>query len=48
MAADETSLQPDSRSRLMLVAPHPDDETLAAGVLLHRAARAGASFVSFI
>ncbi len=36
-------LQPDSSSRLLLFAPHPDDETLAAGVLLQRAARAGAA-----
>src|SRR5437588_12893351 len=32
-----------SKSRLMLVAPHPDDEALACSVLLQRAVRAGAA-----
>ena len=32
-----------SDSRLMLIAPHPDDESLACGVVLQRAARAGAA-----
>jgi LmbE family N-acetylglucosaminyl deacetylase len=31
-----------SRSRVMLFAPHPDDESLAAGVFLQRAVAAGA------
>ena len=31
-----------SRSRLLLFAPHPDDESLACSVLLQRAVRAGA------
>lgn len=31
------------RSRVMLFAPHPDDESLATGVYLQRAIRAGAS-----
>ena len=31
-----------SKSRLLLVAPHPDDETLACGVILQRAVAAGA------
>lgn len=30
-------------SRLLLVAPHPDDESLACGVMLQRAVRAGAA-----
>ncbi len=36
--------QPDfnPRSRVMMFAPHPDDESLAAGVLLQRAVAAGA------
>src|SRR5947207_1789344 len=29
--------------RVMLIAPHPDDEILAAGTLLHRAVVAGAA-----
>lgn len=32
-----------SRSRVMMFAPHPDDESLAAGVFLQRAIAAGAS-----
>jgi len=32
-----------SESRLMVVAPHPDDETLACSVVLQRAVRAGAA-----
>jgi LmbE family N-acetylglucosaminyl deacetylase len=32
----------DSDSRLMLIAPHPDDEALACSVILQRAVRAGA------
>ncbi len=32
-----------SRSRLLLFAPHPDDESLACGILLQRAVRAGAA-----
>ena len=32
----------DSRARVMMFAPHPDDESLAAGVLLQRAIAAGA------
>jgi LmbE family N-acetylglucosaminyl deacetylase len=31
-----------SRSRLLLFAPHPDDESLACGILLQRSVRAGA------
>ncbi|HWN25240.1 MAG TPA: PIG-L family deacetylase, partial [Candidatus Sulfotelmatobacter sp.] len=31
-----------SRSRLLLFAPHPDDESLACSILLQRAVRAGA------
>ncbi len=41
--ASKTTLQLDDSSRLMLFAPHPDDETLAAGVLLQTAARARAN-----
>jgi LmbE family N-acetylglucosaminyl deacetylase len=33
----------DSESRLMLVAPHPDDEALACSIILQRAVRAGAA-----
>ncbi len=33
----------DARSRVMLFAPHPDDESLAAGVFLQRAVAAGAA-----
>src|SRR4249919_1574457 len=33
----------DIRSRLMLIAPHPDDEALACGVILQQAVRAGAA-----
>src|SRR3984893_3165663 len=32
-----------SASRLMLVAPHPDDEALACSIILQRAVRAGAA-----
>src|SRR2546430_3755034 len=32
-----------SKSRLMLIAPHPDDEALACSVILQRAVRAGAA-----
>src|ERR1700730_7004008 len=32
-----------STSRLMLVAPHPDDEALACSIILQRAVRAGAA-----
>ena len=32
-----------SRSRVMLFAPHPDDESLAAGIFLQRAVAAGAA-----
>ena len=33
----------DSRSRLLLIAPHPDDEALACSVILQKALRAGAA-----
>lgn len=33
----------NSRSRVMVIAPHPDDESLAAGILLQTAAARGAS-----
>ena len=33
----------NSRSRLMMFAPHPDDESLAAGVFLQRAVASGAA-----
>jgi len=33
----------DSATRLMMIAPHPDDESLAAGLLLQRAVAAGAA-----
>ena len=33
----------DTRSRLMLIAPHPDDEALACSVILQRAVRARAA-----
>src|SRR5438445_10554648 len=33
----------DSSSRLMLFAPHPDDESLACGIVIQRAVRAGAA-----
>jgi LmbE family N-acetylglucosaminyl deacetylase len=33
----------DQNSRLMLIAPHPDDETIPAGILLQQAIEAGAS-----
>jgi LmbE family N-acetylglucosaminyl deacetylase len=33
----------DSESRLMLIAPHPDDEALACSIILQRAVRAGAA-----
>src|SRR5438477_12722723 len=33
----------DIRSRLMLIAPHPDDEALACSVILQKAVRAGAA-----
>src|SRR5947199_104257 len=33
----------DTRSRLMLIAPHPDDEALACSVILQQAVRAGAA-----
>jgi LmbE family N-acetylglucosaminyl deacetylase len=33
----------NSRSRVMMFAPHPDDESLAAGVFLQRAVAAGAA-----
>ena len=33
----------DSRSRLMLIAPHPDDEALACSIILQQAVRAGAA-----
>ena len=33
----------DGNSRLMLIAPHPDDETIPAGILLQQAIDAGAS-----
>lgn len=33
----------DIRSRLMVIAPHPDDEALACSVILQRAVRAGAA-----
>jgi LmbE family N-acetylglucosaminyl deacetylase len=33
----------DSDSRLMLIAPHPDDEALACSIILQRATRAGAA-----
>ena len=32
-----------SRSRVMMFAPHPDDESLAAGIFLQRAVAAGAN-----
>jgi LmbE family N-acetylglucosaminyl deacetylase len=31
-----------AQSRLMVIAPHPDDESLACGIVLQRAVRAGA------
>lgn len=34
-------MKPLPFERLMVIAPHPDDETLGAGGLLHRAAREG-------
>ena len=42
---DLAVLVPDftSRSRLLLFAPHPDDESLACSILLQRALRAGAA-----
>src|SRR5438093_10493674 len=33
----------NSDSRLMMFAPHPDDESLACSILLQRAVRAGAT-----
>ncbi|PYL20029.1 MAG: hypothetical protein DMF44_15435 [Verrucomicrobia bacterium] len=33
----------DIRSRLMLIAPHPDDEALACSVILQKAVRGGAA-----
>jgi LmbE family N-acetylglucosaminyl deacetylase len=33
----------NSKSRLMMMAPHPDDESLAAGILLQKAVAAGAA-----
>src|SRR5262249_47214467 len=33
----------NSDSRLMMFAPHPDDESLACGIILQRAVRAGAA-----
>jgi LmbE family N-acetylglucosaminyl deacetylase len=33
----------DTRSRLLLIAPHPDDEALACSVVLQKAIRAGAA-----
>jgi LmbE family N-acetylglucosaminyl deacetylase len=33
----------DSSSRLILFAPHPDDEALACSVILQQAIRAGAA-----
>ena len=33
----------DIRSRVMLIAPHPDDEALACSVILQQAVRAGAA-----
>jgi LmbE family N-acetylglucosaminyl deacetylase len=33
----------DSNSRLLLIAPHPDDETLGCGVTLRQAVRIGAA-----
>src|SRR4029077_10201289 len=33
----------DIRSRLMLIAPHPDDEALACSIILQQAVRAGAA-----
>ncbi|HEY1894011.1 MAG TPA: PIG-L family deacetylase [Chthoniobacterales bacterium] len=33
----------DSETRLMLIAPHPDDESVACGVILQRAVQAGAA-----
>ena len=38
----------DSASRVLLVAPHPDDEALACGVTLQRAVRAVPSSVLFM
>lgn len=38
-----TDFLPGPADRLLLLAPHPDDETLAAGGLLHLAARCGAA-----
>ena len=32
-----------ARSRLMMIAPHPDDESLACSVLLQQAVRAGSA-----
>lgn len=36
-----TDLTPGSHDRLLVVAPHPDDETLACGGLIHRTRAAG-------
>jgi LmbE family N-acetylglucosaminyl deacetylase len=33
----------DSNSRLLVIAPHPDDETLGCSIILQRAARASAA-----
>ena len=37
------SLPSSSQDRLLVVAPHPDDETIATGALVQSALRAGAS-----
>jgi LmbE family N-acetylglucosaminyl deacetylase len=35
----------NTSSRLLIVAPHPDDESLACGVLLQNAVEAGAAIL---
>ena len=41
MAGPAVDVQFDANTRLLVVAPHPDDETLATGVLLQRVLAAG-------
>jgi N-acetyl-1-D-myo-inositol-2-amino-2-deoxy-alpha-D-glucopyranoside deacetylase len=42
VSAPLPNLEDLGRERLLFLAPHPDDETLAAGALLHRATHCGA------